>query len=164
MRKEENVATFTISKKTEEEIAQKKTASEKTNPPSGAFNISKKTDSAPVYAPTLEEERANERDKMLTPSVSRQAGKTSAPQSAPKRSLGSRVTSGIMSGLITEGANIANAGGVQADLRGGTEKSFRSSMQACRGLTSSHAGKPHRTFLLTGERAQRGRAFSPSLL
>lgn len=123
MRKEENVATFTISKKTEEEIAQKKTASEKTNPPSGAFNISKKTDSAPVYAPTLEEERANERDKMLTPSVSRQAGKTSAPQSAPKSSFGSRVTSGIMSGLITEGANIANAGGVQADLRGGTEMS-----------------------------------------
>lgn len=123
MRKEENVATFTISKKTEEEIAQKKTASEKTNPPSGAFNISKKTDSAPVYAPTLEEERANERDKMLTPSVSRQVGKTSAPQSEPKRSLGSRVASGVMSGLITEGANIANAGGVQADLRGGTEMS-----------------------------------------
>ena len=35
-----------------------------------------------VYAPTLEEERANERDKLLTPSVSRQAGKT---MNAPSR-------------------------------------------------------------------------------
>lgn len=70
MRKEENVATFTISKKTDNEISAK-TVSDNNKPSSSAFNISKKADAAPVYAPTLEEERANERDKMLTPSASR---------------------------------------------------------------------------------------------
>lgn len=61
---------FNISKKTEGEISAK-TVSDNNKPSSGAFNISKKADAAPVYAPTLEEERANERDKMLTPSASR---------------------------------------------------------------------------------------------
>ena len=42
---------------------------------------------------------------------------------APKRSFGSRLLSGIKSGLLSEGANLANAGGVQADRRGGTEMS-----------------------------------------
>ena len=44
-------------------------------------------------------------------------------QPATKRSFGSRLLSGIKSGLLSEGANLANAGGVQADRRGGTEVS-----------------------------------------
>lgn len=44
-------------------------------------------------------------------------------QPATKRSFGSRLLSGIKSGLLSEGANLANAGGVQADRRGGTEMS-----------------------------------------
>lgn len=44
-------------------------------------------------------------------------------QPTTKRSFGSRLLSGIKSGLLSEGANLANAGGVQADRRGGTEMS-----------------------------------------
>ena len=45
-------------------------------------------------------------------------------QPAAKRSFGSRLLSGIKSGLLSEGANVANFGGVAADQRGGSEDTF----------------------------------------
>ncbi len=61
---------------------------------------------------TRETERADELDKQTTPSASRQAS---------KQTFGERVLKGIGSGLVSEGANLANLGGVAADRRGGTE-------------------------------------------
>lgn len=63
---------------------------------------------------TRETERADELDKQTTPSASRQAS---------KQTFGQRVLKGIGSGLVSEGANLANLGGVAADRRGGTEMS-----------------------------------------
>ena len=63
---------------------------------------------------TRETERADELDKQKTPSASRQAS---------KQTFGQRVLKGIESGLVSEGANLANLGGVAADRRGGTEMS-----------------------------------------
>lgn len=63
---------------------------------------------------TRETERADELDKQTTPSASRQAS---------KQTFGQRVLKGIESGLVSEGANLANLGGVAADRRGGTEMS-----------------------------------------
>ena len=63
---------------------------------------------------TRETEHADELDKQTTPSASRQAG---------KQTFGQRVLKGIGSGLVSEGANLANLGGVAADRRGGTEMS-----------------------------------------
>lgn len=63
---------------------------------------------------TREAERADELDKQTTPSASRQAN---------KQTFGQRVLKGIESGLVSEGANLANLGGVAADRRGGTEMS-----------------------------------------
>ena len=45
-------------------------------------------------------------------------------QPATKRSFGSRLLSGIKSGLLSEGANVTNFGGVAADRRGGSEDTF----------------------------------------
>lgn len=63
---------------------------------------------------TRETERADELDKQTTPSASRQAS---------KQTFGQRVLKGIESGLVSEGANLANLGGVATDRRGGTEMS-----------------------------------------
>ena len=63
---------------------------------------------------TRETEHADELDKQTTPSASRQAN---------KQTFGQRVLKGIESGLVSEGANLANLGGVAADRRGGTEMS-----------------------------------------
>lgn len=63
---------------------------------------------------TREAERVDELDKQTTPSASRQAN---------KQTFGQRVLKGIESGLVSEGANLANLGGVAADQRGGTEMS-----------------------------------------
>lgn len=63
---------------------------------------------------TRETEHADELDKQTTPSASRQAS---------KQTFGQRVLKGIESGLVSEGANLANLGGVAADQRGGTEMS-----------------------------------------
>lgn len=63
---------------------------------------------------TRETERADELDKQTTQSASRQAS---------KQAFGQRVLKGIESGLVSEGANLANLGGVAADRRGGTEMS-----------------------------------------
>lgn len=63
---------------------------------------------------TRETEHANELDKQTTPSASRQAS---------KQTFGQRVLKGIESGLVSEGANLANLGGVATDRRGGTEMS-----------------------------------------
>lgn len=63
---------------------------------------------------TRETEHADELDKQTTPSASRQAS---------KQTFGRRVLKGIESGLVSEGANLANLGGVAADRRGGTEMS-----------------------------------------
>lgn len=63
---------------------------------------------------TRETEHADELDKQTTPSASRQAS---------KQAFGQRVLKGIESGLVSEGANLANLGGVAADRRGGTEMS-----------------------------------------
>ena len=63
---------------------------------------------------TRETEHADELDKQTTPSASRQAG---------KQTFGQRVLKGIESGLVSEGANLANLGGVATDRRGGTEMS-----------------------------------------
>lgn len=63
---------------------------------------------------TRETEHADELDKQTTPSASRQAS---------KQTFGQRVLKGIESGLVSEGANLANLGGVAADRRGGTEMS-----------------------------------------
>lgn len=61
-----------------------------------------------------ETEHADELDKQTTPSASRQAS---------KQTFGQRVLKGIESGLVSEGANLANLGGVATDRRGGTEMS-----------------------------------------
>lgn len=63
---------------------------------------------------TRETEHADELDKQTTPSASRQAS---------KQIFGQRVLKGIESGLVSEGANLANIGGVATDRRGGTEMS-----------------------------------------
>lgn len=63
---------------------------------------------------TREAERADELDMQTTPSASRQAS---------KQTFGQRVLKGIESGLVSEGANLANLGGVATDRRGGTEMS-----------------------------------------
>lgn len=63
---------------------------------------------------TRETEHADELDKQTTPSASRQAS---------KQTFGQRVLKGIESGLVSEGANLANIGGVATDRRGGTEMS-----------------------------------------
>lgn len=63
---------------------------------------------------TRETEHADELDKQTTPSASRQAS---------KQTFGQRVLKGIGSGLVSEGANLANLGGVAADRHGGTEMS-----------------------------------------
>lgn len=63
---------------------------------------------------TRETEHADELDKQTAPSASRQAS---------KQTFGQRVLKGIESGLVSEGANLANLGGVAADRRGGTEMS-----------------------------------------
>lgn len=63
---------------------------------------------------TRETERTDELDKQTTPSASRQAS---------KQTFGQRVLKGIESGLVSEGANLANLGGVATDRRGGTEMS-----------------------------------------
>ncbi len=63
---------------------------------------------------TRETEHADELDKQTTPSASRQAS---------KQTFGQRVLKGIESGLVSEGANLANLGGVAANRRGGTEMS-----------------------------------------
>lgn len=63
---------------------------------------------------TRETEHADELDKKTTPSASRQAS---------KQTFGQRVLKGIESGLVSEGANLANLGGVATDRRGGTEMS-----------------------------------------
>lgn len=63
---------------------------------------------------TRETEHADELDKRTTPSASRQAS---------KQTFGQRVLKGIESGLVSEGANLANLGGVATNRRGGTEMS-----------------------------------------
>lgn len=63
---------------------------------------------------TRETEHADELDKQTTPSASRQAS---------KQTFGQRVLKGIESGLVSEGANLANLGGVATDRHGGTEMS-----------------------------------------
>lgn len=63
---------------------------------------------------TRETEHADELDKQTTQSASRQAS---------KQTFGQRVLKGIESGLVSEGANLANLGGVATDRRGGTEMS-----------------------------------------
>lgn len=63
---------------------------------------------------TRETEHADELDKQTAPSASRQAS---------KQTFGQRVLKGIESGLVSEGANLANLGGVAADRRDGTEMS-----------------------------------------
>ena len=63
---------------------------------------------------TRETEHADELDKQTAPSASRQAS---------KQTFGQRVLKGIESGLVSEGANLANLGGVAADRCGGTEMS-----------------------------------------
>lgn len=63
---------------------------------------------------TRETEHADELDKRTTPSASRQAS---------KQTFGQRVLKGIESGLVSEGANLANLSGVATDRRGGTEMS-----------------------------------------
>lgn len=67
-----------------------------------------------VKLPSRETERADELDKRTTPSKSRQG---------QNRSFGERPAKAAGSGLVAEGANLANLGGVAADRRGGTEMS-----------------------------------------
>ena len=67
-----------------------------------------------VKLPSHETERADEQDKRTTPSKSRQG---------QNRSFGERLAKAAGSGLVAEGANLANLGGVAADRRGGTEMS-----------------------------------------
>lgn len=64
--------------------------------------------------PSRETERADELDKRTTGSASRQG---------QNRSFGERLAKAAGSGLVAEGANLANLGGVAADRRGGTEMS-----------------------------------------
>lgn len=74
----------------------------------------KRRSSAASRKTTRETEHADELDKQTTPSASRQAS---------KQTFGQRVLKGIESGLVSEGANLANLGGVATDRRGGTEMS-----------------------------------------
>lgn len=67
-----------------------------------------------VKLPSHETERADELDKRTTRSASRQG---------ENRSFGERLAKAAGSGLVAEGANLANLGGVAADRRGGTEMS-----------------------------------------
>lgn len=67
-----------------------------------------------VKLPSRETERADELDKRTTRSASRQG---------ENRSFGERLAKAAGSGLVAEGANLANLGGVAADRRGGTEMS-----------------------------------------
>ena len=67
-----------------------------------------------VKLPSRETERADELDKRTTPSKSRQG---------QNRSFGERLAKAAGSGLVAEGANLANLGGVATDRRGGTEMS-----------------------------------------
>lgn len=67
-----------------------------------------------VKLPSRETERADELDKRTTPSKSRQG---------QNRSFGERLAKAAGSGLVAEGANLANIGGVATDRRGGTEMS-----------------------------------------
>lgn len=67
-----------------------------------------------VKLPSHETERADELDKRTTPSASRQG---------QNRSFGERLAKAAGSGLVAEGANLANLGGVAADRHGGTEMS-----------------------------------------
>lgn len=67
-----------------------------------------------VKLPSHETERADELDKRTTGSASRQG---------ENRSFGERLAKAAGSGLVAEGANLANLGGVAADRRGGTEMS-----------------------------------------
>lgn len=67
-----------------------------------------------VKLPSRETERADELDKRTTRSASRQG---------QNRSFGERLAKAAGSGLVAEGANLANLGGVAADRRGGTEMS-----------------------------------------
>ena len=67
-----------------------------------------------VKLPSHETERADELDKRTTQSKSRQG---------QNRSFGERLAKAAGSGLVAEGANLANLGGVAADRRGGTEMS-----------------------------------------
>ncbi len=67
-----------------------------------------------VKLPSHETERADELDKRTTRSASRQG---------QNRSFGERLAKAAGSGLVAEGANLANLGGVAADRRGGTEMS-----------------------------------------
>ena len=67
-----------------------------------------------VKLPSNETERADELDKRTTRSASRQG---------QNRSFGERLAKAAGSGLVAEGANLANLGGVAADRRGGTEMS-----------------------------------------
>lgn len=67
-----------------------------------------------VRLPSHETERADELDKRTTPSKSRQG---------QNRSFGERLAKAAGSGLVAEGANLANLGGAAADRRGGTEMS-----------------------------------------
>lgn len=67
-----------------------------------------------VKLPSRETERADELDKRTTPSKSRQG---------QNRSFGERLAKAAGSGIVAEGANLANLGGVATDRRGGTEMS-----------------------------------------
>lgn len=67
-----------------------------------------------VKLPSHETERADELDKRTTRSASRQG---------QNRSFGERLAKAAGSGLVAEGANLANLGGVAADRHGGTEMS-----------------------------------------
>ena len=67
-----------------------------------------------VKLPSRETERADELDKRTTPSKSRQG---------QNRRFGERLAKAAGSGLVAEGANLANIGGVATDRRGGTEMS-----------------------------------------
>ena len=77
-------------------------------------DVQRTSPAANTVKTTRETERADERDKQTTPSASRQAS---------KQTFGQRVLKGVGSGLVSEGANLANLGGVAADRRGGTEMS-----------------------------------------
>lgn len=77
-------------------------------------DVQRTSPAANTVKTTRETERADERDKQTTPSASRQAS---------KQTFGQRVLKGIESGLVSEGANLANLGGVATDRRGGTEMS-----------------------------------------
>ena len=85
--------------------------------------------------PSRETERADELDKRTTPSKSRQAS---------KQTFGQRVLKGIESGLVSEGANLANLGGVAADRKNrerGRRSYNRSHAQEVREITGDRTKK-----------------------